>query len=246
LEITVLILILLAAVAIFFATRLLGKTLKLITQIALIITVILVFLTILIYRDVNEMKDGFMEKNNTFLLYENNHLYSAITLKPLENATLSLDSFTYSTKEELERFEDELNKKNYDALLANNFKVFIIKPIVLNKPYNISLLVDLNEGDLLGMLLSDQPFNDLAKKTNEKINMSVEDLESAFEGMYESEEQIKGYIFAALLANYFQSQKPGELISNIKSGRIVIYPESISFKVIKYLPLPVKGNSTEK
>jgi len=242
----VLILILLAVVIIFFATRFIGKTLKLATQIILMVIIILVFLTILVYRDVKDLKTGFVDNNNTFFLYENNRLYSAITLKPLKNITLGLDSFTYFTKDDLDAFEEDLIKKNYDALLASSYRVFIIKPIVLNQPYNISLLIDMNEGDLLNMLLSDDPFMVLAKKTKENINMSEETLKASFEGIYESEEQIKGYIFAALLANYFQNQKPGDFISNIKKDRIIIYPESISFKVIKYLPLPVKQNSTDE
>lgn len=245
-EITVLILILLAVVIVFFATRFIGKTLKLVTQIMLIVIVVLVFLTILVYRDVNDLKTGFVDNNNTFFLYENNKLYSAITLKPLKNITLGLDSFTYFTKDELDAFEEDLIKKDYDALLSSSYRVFIIKPIVLNQPYNISLLIDLNEGDLLNILLSDDPFRVLAEKTQEKINVSADSLETGFEAIYESEEQLKGYLFAALLANYFQNQKPGDFISNIKKDRIIIYPESISFKVIKYLPLPVKQNSTEE
>ncbi|KYK24440.1 hypothetical protein AYK26_06745 [Euryarchaeota archaeon SM23-78] len=229
-------LILLAVLIIHFVTKFLGKGFKIVTRIMLLIIVLLVILTLLVYKDMNDLRKGFEKNNNTFYLYENNQLYTAVTLKPITNTNLTVDSFNYFEKEELDRVEQELNNKNYKELLKNNYKLIIISPSIINKPYSLNLGVELNQYDLLSIIKSKDPFQVLAEKTQAAHGMSVEDLKRGLGYIYGSEESLKGYLFAGLLANYFQLQKPGELVSNVKEKKLMIYPESISFKVIKYMP----------
>jgi hypothetical protein len=236
LDIIILALIVLGAIILFIATRFVGKVIGLTVKILLLIILVLVILTIVVYKDADSLRKGFAEENNTFFLYENNKLYTAVTMRPMTSINLSIDSFKYFTKEEISQSESELNNKNYAALLSNNYRIFLFKPVVINKPYNLSLLVELNEGDLLNIIMSDDPFLVLAEKTQEEYNLTAEDLKAGFKDIYSSEEKFKGYLFAALLSNYFQKQGPGELTTNIKNKKIQVYPESISFKIIKYLP----------
>lgn len=235
-DIIIIVLIILGAIIIYFATRFLGKALGLIIKIMLLLIVLIAFLAIMVYKDTNDLKTGFLEYNNAFLLYENNNLYAAIILKPLKNATLSIDSFDYFTKEELDQGEEDLNNKNYSALIGDNYRLFMLKPVVLNKNYTIDLKVKLDQGDLINILMSPDPYKVLAGKMESSLRMDSALIKKGLMEFYGEEEKIKGYLFAALLANYFQQQKPGELVTNIKEGRIMVYPESISFKVMKYLP----------
>jgi len=76
----------------------------------------------------------------------------------------------------------------------------------------------------------------LAYKVAEEHNVSVPELELGFKQAYGSQEKFKGYLFAALLSNYLQKQNPGDLVDNLKEKNIIVYPESISFKVVRYLP----------
>lgn len=237
-EIFVIVLILTGAIVIYFATKFLGKMIGMTIKLLLLAIVALALLTILVYKDMNDLRKGFAEDNNTFLLYENNKLYSAITLKPLTNATLSLDSFEYFTVDEINQSQQALNSKNYSALLSeqDSYRMFIIKPILLNKPYSLNLKANLTEGDLLNVLMSDEPFMALAEKVQDNYDLSPELIEIGLIEMYGDEGKLKGFLFAALLSNYFQQQKPGELVKNIKDKKIIVYPESISFKIIKYMP----------
>jgi hypothetical protein len=236
LDLIILALIVLGAIILFIATRFVGKVIGMIVKIMVLIILVLTILTIIVYKDMDSLRKGFAEENNTFFLYENNKLYTAVTLRPMTNINLSIDSFKYFTKEEISQSEGELNNKNYAALLSNNYRVFLFKPIVINKPYKLDLLVEMNEGDLLNLIMSDDPFMVLAEKTQEKYNLTTEDLKAGFKDFYETDEKFKGYLFAALLSNYFQKQSPGELTANIKDKEIQVYPESISFRIIKYLP----------
>jgi hypothetical protein len=236
LDLIILALIVLGAIILFIATRFVGKVIGLIVKIMILIILVLAILTVIVYKDMDSLRKGFADENNTFFLYENSKLYAAVTLKPMTSINLSIDSFKYFTKEEINQSEGELNNKNYAVLLGNNYRIFLFKPIVINKPYTLNLLIELNEGDLLNLIMSDDPFLVLAEKTQEKYNLSAEDLKAGFKDFYETDEKFKGYLFAALLSNYFQKQSPGELTVNIKDKKIQVYPESISFKIIKYLP----------
>lgn len=232
------IIILVVAGIIYFATRVLGKTLKLVVNIFLMIIVILALFTVLVYKDMENLKNGFKYKNNTFVLYENNELYTGIVLKPLTNVTLSLDSFSYFTDEEIEKNQEAINKKDYKALLKNSNRLFIFKPIVMNEPFNLALgsEIKLNEGDLLGIVMSNDPYDEMVLKLEDEYEMSKSSLKKSIENIYGDEQKLKGYLFAAMLSNYLVHQKPGDLVKSFKSKQIIVYPETISFKIIKYLP----------
>ena len=204
-NIVAIILILLAVIIIYFATKFLGKAFKIITKILLLLVMVLVVLTLLVSKDMNDLRKGFTEKNNTFFLYDNNRLYSAVTLKPMSDPNLNIDSFIYFESEDMARTEQSLGVK-------------------------------LDQRDLLDIVTSEKPAFVLAEKTQREYNISVEELERGFRNMYGSEEKLKGYLFAAMLSNRFQAQKPGELVEDVKERKLIIYPETISFKVIRYMP----------
>ena len=235
-NIEILLLIIVAVVIIYFATKFLTKTVKIITKVILLIVVILVFLTILSYKDMMDVRTGFEKNNNTFFLYENNKLSTAVMLKPVIDDNLTIESFNYFTKQEIEEFEKNIEAKDYDALLKNNNKIFIVTSNILNQPYNINLGANLDQEDLLSMIWSEDPFLILAQKSQKNYEMDIDRLKENFKEMYGTEETFKGYIFAGLITNYFNKQETGDLTKNLKTGDLKIYPETISFKISKYQP----------
>jgi hypothetical protein len=238
LDLNAIIIIIVGAVVVYFATRALGKGLKIVVQVLLGAIVVLALLTTLAYRDMESLKQGFQGGNNTFMLYENEELYTGIILKPMTNITLTIDSFGYFTTEEIGKTEEALNNKSYETLLNKSSRLFIFKPVTMNKPYTLNLgpEISLNEGDLLNIIMSEDPYKTLAKKLDENYDASEKSLQKTFESLYGDEQKFKGYLFAALLSNYFTHQKPGDLVKSFQKKEITVYPETISFKILKYLP----------
>ncbi len=235
-SITIIIFILLGALIILFATRALGRIAKIITKIFLLLILTLVILSLLVYNDMQNLRKGFKHSNNTILLYQDQTLHSAITLKPRNTTQVSSQDFVFYTQEEITGMQEKLNNQEYQALLNKNYKLIIMKPGLLDKPYNISLGAELDQKDLLEIITSQQAFTALANKTSQAYNTSIQELEHGIEQQYGSETRLKGYLFAALLTNYLQQQKPGELVKNIKNKDTQILPDTISFKIIRYLP----------
>lgn len=235
-SIIIIILILAGVLILYFATRFLGKTFRIVTKIFLLLILILVVLIMLVYKDMNDLRKGFSENNNAFFLYDDEKLYSGVTLKPITSTHLSIDSFNYFESEEMSQIEEDLGNKEYDNILKSNYRIFIVKPDILNKSYKLKLGAELNQNDLLEIIMSNNSFLTLAEKTQDTYGLEVHTLRKGLKDMYGDEEKLKGYLFAAMLANYFQTQNPGELVINVKEKKLLVRPESISFKIIKYLP----------
>jgi hypothetical protein len=236
LDISIIILIIIGAIVLSFASKFLGATLKILVKLGLIIIIALALLTVLVIKDMNELRTSFGEQNNTFLLYENGKLYTALTLKPVKNPVLSTDSFIYFTKNQTKTLDKQISNGEYENIMLKTNKLLFISPEVLDKPFSLKLGVELNPDDLLGVIKSDDPFMFLADKIHLSYNLTADILRSSLTSIYGDEGQIKGYLFAALLGNYLQKQEPGELVKNLKEGKIRIYPETITFKLIKYMP----------
>lgn len=235
LDLIVIALIIVGAIVLFYATKFLSATMKIVAKIALIIIVLLVILTIIIYQDLTKLKDGLYEGNNTFILYDNGKAYAAITLRPLKNLSFSLDSFGYFTEDELEDIGEAIKYDDYSDLINTNKMIFLMKPEVLDKPYNLSLIVKLNEQDILAMVMSDNPYLIMSERLREEYNTTEDKLITALIESYGEPEKMRGYLFAALLMNYFQS-KDSKVVNDMRNGRIMLVPEMRSVKILKLMP----------
>jgi energy-coupling factor transporter transmembrane protein EcfT len=230
------ILILIGALILLAVARFVGRALKIIIYIMLFIIIIFAVLSFMAYNDFTQLKKGLYEHNNTFILYDNNTLYAAVTLKPITNLSFTLESFNYFTAEELEKIKDAVQKENYSYLTASNYKLFLVKPAILDHPFKLNLITEIDEKDILTMITSDKPYNVLAKKLVKTYNSSEEGIVQALEYDYGPNERIKGYLFAALLMNYYQA-KNSSIIDDIRQGRLAIIPEMPSIGLLKRIPL---------
>jgi hypothetical protein len=234
-------LIIFGALILLFATRFLSKSFKIITKILLIIVLLFAILTIITYNDLSNLKKGFYEKNNMFVLYGNNTVYAAVNLKPIKNLSFTLDSFDYFSAEEMTKIEDYVNQKNYSGLQGYNtdnktVNIFIVTPELIDNPYNLKLTAELDEKEIISMIMSDNPYSIPAKKLVKEYNSTEENLIIALQENYGNDEKIKGYLFAALLMNYYQSTG-SNIINDVKSGDMQIIPEMTSVKIMRQLPM---------
>jgi energy-coupling factor transporter transmembrane protein EcfT len=241
---TSIVLIVIGAAIVYFAARFLGHGIKIAVKLLVLAILIIALLSFLVYKDVEDLKNGFKDNNNTFLLYENDTIYTGVVLKPLSSLTLTLDSFSFFTREEMDKLGEEFQEQKYDDMMGSSHKIFFFTPEILQKPFTLSMgELKLNETEMLAIIKSDEPFDLLARKMMiaSKVQLEQESgyseiVIATIKELYGDEEKLKGTLFAALIGNYFQEQKPGDLIKNIKSGALKIYPEGISFKIIRFMP----------
>ena len=92
---SIIILVILALAIVFYATRFVSKTVGAMTKVMIIMIILLGLLIFFFYKDITELKKGFSSERNTFILYGDGKVYTAVTLKPIRNNTFTLESFEY-------------------------------------------------------------------------------------------------------------------------------------------------------
>lgn len=234
-DIMFIIIIIIGAIMLFYATKFLSATLKIVTKVILIVIVLFAILTVIIYNDLMGLKDSLYEGNSTFILYENGKAYAAVTLKPIKNLSFSLDSFGYFTKKELDGMGKSISAKDYSELITTNKMIFLMKPEVIDKPYNLKLIANLTEKDILAMIMSENPYLIMAEKLRGEYNTTEEKMITALIESYGEPEKMRGFLFAALLMNYFKS-KDSTVLDDMRDDRISLIPEMKSVKILKLLP----------
>lgn len=222
-------LVIIGAIIISFSAKFLGKTFEIITKLFLIIIVVLAILTALIYNDLQNLKEDIATGENTFIIREDSTTYSAIGFKPINSTEFDMSSFRYYTNEEVEMIDLTLDRKEELNITSNH--TFILTPKILNKTYNLDVGVVLSQEDMLMIIMSSDPHDILARKLSVKNTISKEIIKKT----YGDEARLKGFLSAALIINYFQD-KDMSIADQIKKRDFQIIPETISFKIIRYLP----------
>ncbi|MBN2459258.1 hypothetical protein JXB28_03150 [Candidatus Woesearchaeota archaeon] len=235
-DFTSILFIVVGAVIIYFAAKFLAHGVKLAVKLLVLSILVLAFLSFMVYKDVEDLKEGFQNYNNTFFIYNNETLHAGVVLKPLDSLILTTDSFSFFSEEEMEALAKDFQEGNYKGMMGNSHKLFFFNPSVLQKPFKQDIGVELDEDDMLNIIKSDEPFDVLARKVRPEQDETSGMVVATLKELYGSEQKLKGVLFAALIGNYFQQQKPGELVKNIKSKELMVYPEGISFKIIRYMP----------
>ncbi|MBN2141849.1 hypothetical protein JW711_00825 [Candidatus Woesearchaeota archaeon] len=232
----VILLVMLSVIIILYATKFLGRTVKIITKIMLFIVVLLAILTVLVFKDIQTIKEDVTTKESLFLLQNDGRTYAGVGIKPVEEKVFTMDSFTYYTREDLDRISNELEEEGRAKGMG---KAFIFTPNALNKSYELDLGVMYDQETMLCVLMSDEPYRVLVEKASRELNLSeksLEQMKTDLERHYGGSEKIKGYLLAALVINYFQPEEM-KLVTALKSQEVKVRPETISFKVIKYVPV---------
>lgn len=197
---------------------------KLVKTVAKIfITVIIVFLiffsisSYFIYKDVVDFKQN-VGKGNIIVLADEDIItgFFMDSQKPRQ-----------LTEEEISQYTSYYRSTEYDSILGENYKVFIIKVKTVEDIENL----DIQYGDLfipgekvIKALKSDHPAGVIGGELGES---SVGELFDA---------EIKAFLFSTLFTEQI-IQKPTFLMTQLKKGNVVIHPETPMFKFLKFIPV---------
>jgi hypothetical protein len=103
---------------------------KIISTLFFILIVVLLIMTIFVYRDINDLQKHATEKN-TFLLLKNNDIVAGFKYSP----NTEPESFSSSIVSELSRLYDG---KDYESMKTDSYQLHIIKYDALSAPLEIS------------------------------------------------------------------------------------------------------------
>ncbi len=215
-----LILLIVVVLIIGFLLRMLKGAVKLVAT--LFVIAVLVGGALWIFNDMNSLRKHFYQDDKMFLLEIDDEIAAGFRLGatgipvPLSGAR-DLDG-----KPDEWGFEDEY------------YKVIIITwPVVAG---NIELAgFSANKDELKQALLSEHPKHLFIEKGTAALGLKARDqLKLQADTLYPNEDLFAGTIFAVLAEKPLSN--PDLMFKGMKEGTVRIYPETITFKILKILP----------
>ncbi len=184
----------------------------------------------LIYRDAMDFKEKFTVSDNLFLLVDNGRIISGFVMhKAGEPGAL--------TTEQLDVIRSEYNGGKFTGNLAQYYKTVVIKTEVFNASGSVDYSGQKIEKRLmLEVLRSDNPVDTYLDARQRELGLIQIDREATKSAIGISDEELKLSFFVLLYADDL-GVNPLKIILQYKKGNIAIYPETVMFKTIRYLPL---------
>ena len=185
------------------------KLFKLMFYAGIIILLLMAGNAYFIYRDFMDLKEKFGSSSKEVLLVDGSEVITGIVLEG--------DSFEALSNQQLNEISSELENKDYEGILGDNYKLMIL---------DADIIKDLdNKVEVLGQA------------------MPQEEIKKTFESGSSSE---KATLFAALLSEEIIANKnPLFFFSQFKDGNIIVYPETALFKTVKLVPIGLFNNAAK-
>ena len=213
--------LIIGAIGIILLAVLLFKLIKnvfkvIVTLVGILVVLSLVF-SVVVFTDVKDITEGMQNQEKLFLFEHDGEFVTGFS-------GISLENVSFLNEEKL----GEYNTKNddLDYLLGESFNLFII---------NSDAFEDIDK-----IKFED---NDLSKKEAFELIEST-DLGDEL-GLEGSDKEIKGAIFAVLLGESIERDKLF-IFKQFKEGNLVVYPETITFKIIENIPMSLVDNLISK
>lgn len=213
--------IIIGIIFVFLVLKIFTTILKAIFYTFLLLFIASIVLGFLVIRDVNNLKNNFANSSKIVLLIDNNQ---AIT------GFVAAENINPLTAEQLKEATTLYQAKDYEKLLGNNYKLFIMKYEALQNLSDVQFGIEgkqLQGGDILEVIKSDNPKTTYAAL----IEIAQTDIPAEV-----TDEEIKAKLFEYFFIYIFQ--RPVTMLKEYQKGNIYIYPETISFKVMKFSSLP--------
>ncbi len=217
--------------------KMVGTLFKAIMAIFSLLTFAMLIFGLFVYMDANDLKENFADSDKLFLLESNDNIISGFYGVMGEKQTPA-----FLTEQELEQYNNLYQKNDLQSIQSDKFyKVFIIKKSLFD---DIDQGVEMNDvvftkEDINEILSSDNAVEDIMDLIIAKRELPT-DSESLREDMrenFKSDIETKGLLFAALFSEKISDEGPVVLLSELKGKNIMVYPETVVFKLAKTIPI---------
>ena len=221
-------------VLIFIVVKKVMKALFLVLSVFLIISLILSFF---IYKDVVDMQKNLAERESIVLIDINGAIVTGV-IGSFSGKGLSLIS-------NISDYDEKYASDDFDSMLGQNYKMFVFKEkafadmeeiIISDKEYSSEFIISL--------LKSNTPIDDYVEnevKVRDISNNLFLQKELRKQITY-SDAEFKATLFGGMVSKAIEDGGFVYILSQYKSKNAVIYKETLTFRLIKALPLSfIKG-----
>lgn len=224
------------AIIFYILYKVFNSLLKTIVSLSLILLVVLALLGVFIYKDINNIKTN--RNKPTIMFLEDDELIAGMTLQKDSQTLFSQDTI------------DNYNVQKPKERLGTNFKIITIKmEFIEDAPFTTIQDKDLNmriqKEEIINTLKSQTPMEYfLTKATNlpgEALDLTKQDILDKVKG----ETEFKAALMNMVLKTIMEKKETTYIIKSYKKGRIKIYKETITFKMMKFIPSSLMAKAIE-
>lgn len=207
--------ILIYAVIIFIAYKILKSILKALFVASIIVSVSLAVVGFMLIKDVNDIKANFQTMPRLMLLEDNDEVLTGLIINDGEAVKIN--------RSHLMLLSEQLRNNQKADMLEDNYKMITYSLDLLKDMDNFSLSfgsVELPRDEIIVLMKNEGRAKYWAEK------MFIPDYQ-----------EVRTLVFSELLQQKWSGEQNIPLfINGLKSGTIKIYPETITFKLIKFIP----------
>ncbi len=199
-----------------------------------------------IFSDIRDIQENFPKAQKLLLLKDGNTLLTGFSGKLFG----SDDALSYVGKEQLAEFQQHYRQRDIQSIRGSYFKVIIFDASSFNGVGAASIGgKQIATPDVLKMIAARDTLAQAVAETITKGNLPntpttrnslIKDFKS--KGI-STDEDMRAFLFVQLIS---AQKDPLFLISGFKSGTIVVYPETITFKLAKITPTNILKDMLEK
>ena len=242
--------IIIASLVVLILLRMFFKTaFKIVSIIWLVLFLASIAFGILVYVDMKDIREVCTELSPVVLLQDEGNIIAGMDADISQGGEMgSIDAFI----DDLDQFQDAYDDKDFDELLENDYcRIAIFNTSVFDVLDEITFSDELtiDKDVFLGILKASNPIEYFVDKQGDKDSLSAQEKEILKQGMEEqigTANKLKGMIFAGMLGKAMEEFGPSFILEQYGDKKIEIFKESITFKILKYVPYSVIDDAMEK
>ncbi|MBS3128722.1 hypothetical protein J4410_06260 [Candidatus Woesearchaeota archaeon] len=224
-----LIVFILIVIALILLTVLFAKHFfKVIAALWSVFFIFLVILAVLLYFDIKDLHAKFDTAEKVILLKEQESITTGFSIRKNDDPLFFQDIASY---------QQAFKEKNYARLKGNAYKLLITEKELFNDISYVDIMgYPLSREKLFVYLNDASPRRKAAKQIATENAIPEERVFQQIQQEFQTEDEFKGYLFAKLVGKSLEKEGANYVVRAYKAGQVEIYPETITFKVIDFLP----------
>ena len=198
-----------------------------------------------LFNDIRDLQENFPKAQKLLLLKDGNTLLAGFEGKLFS----SDDVLSYVSKEQLAAFQQYYNVRDLRGIRADYFKVIIFDlssfekmDLMIGNLASSEVLTTIRAPDTLAGTVARAIEKENLPDTPETRNFLIKEFKT--KGI-SSNEEMRAFLFVQLFAAALEKDHLF-LMNGFKSGGIVVYPETITFKLAKIIPTGVLKGALDK
>ncbi len=242
--------VIIAMFVILILLRVFFKTaFKILSIIWLVLFLASMAFTILVYVDMRDMRENCPAKPPLFLLQEDGELLAGINMGAATGGggEMTADAFIA----DLGKYQESYDKKDFDELIeSDHCKIAVFNASVFYDLPNITFSEDLTIPNdfFMGILRARNPLDYFIDRKAAEEGFSESEKQSIrqeFDREMGTASKMRGMIFVGMLGTATAEYGPAFAIEKYGERKIEVFKETITFKILKYMPYSIIDEATK-